>query len=314
MPQQYSDKTAKVLLFEPIALGTDRLCIISRRATPSMASWLLKSYESQKISNVEVELVIESAMNYGIDLEAHESFKELCDIGKFSCSYLHKGPASTTNFYIWFRKDEPVKMFSCNCDFTQSSLLREQSSTPTECNLNNAYRIYTDTIDRSIFCTHGEVEDYIVIQPSASFLHAAATVNPQNTVCLPLLTRNGDPGNGSCLNWGHRDKRNKNEAYIRIPREIAKSGFFPSNDQHFLAVTDDHRSLLLRVEQQGNKALTTPASNAQLGEYFRNRLGLSNGANITREDLMAYGRTDVTFYKIDDEQYYMDFSQPSETR
>ena len=62
------------------------------------------------------------------------------------------------------------------------------------------------------------------------------------------------------------------------------------------------------MEQQNDKAITTPASNALLGEYFRNRLGLYNGAYVTTEDLRKYGRTDVAFYKIDEEQYYMDFS------
>ena len=62
------------------------------------------------------------------------------------------------------------------------------------------------------------------------------------------------------------------------------------------------------MEQQGDKAITTPASNAQLGEYFRKRLGLANGAYVTAKDLKAYGRQDVSFYKIDDEQYFMDFS------
>ena len=62
------------------------------------------------------------------------------------------------------------------------------------------------------------------------------------------------------------------------------------------------------MEQQNDKAITTPASNALLGEYFRNRLGLGNGAYIEKRHLQAYGRMDVTFYKIDDEQYYMDFS------
>ena len=30
--------------------------------------------------------------------------------------------------------------------------------------------------------------------------------------------------------------------------------------------------------------------------------------HMLEEDLEAYGRTDVTFYKLDDEQFYMDFS------
>ena len=64
----------------------------------------------------------------------------------------------------------------------------------------------------------------------------------------------------------------------------------------------------MRVEQAGDKAITTPLSNAQLGEYFRNRLNLANGAFISKSDLEKYGRSDITFYKLDDEQYYMDFS------
>ena len=65
---------------------------------------------------------------------------------------------------------------------------------------------------------------------------------------------------------------------------------------------------VIEEEQQNDKAITTPASNALLGEYFRNRLGLANGAYVTAADLRSYGRTDVTFIKIDEEHYYMDFS------
>ena len=125
---------------------------------------------------------------------------------------------------------------------------------------------------------------------------------------LELLTKRGDVGKRSGLNWGQRDKRNRNEAYIPLCRTIAKTDFFPKEKQHFMARTDDGKCLLLRVEQQNDKAITTPLSNALLGEYFRSRLGLSNGEYITKEHLLNYGRTDVTFYKIDDEQYFMDFS------
>ena len=66
--------------------------------------------------------------------------------------------------------------------------------------------------------------------------------------------------------------------------------------------------LILRSEQAHYKALTTPLSNAELGEYFRNRLNLAYGAPVTEQDLKQYGRTNVSFIKYDDEQYFMDFS------
>ena len=126
---------------------------------------------------------------------------------------------------------------------------------------------------------------------------------------MSLLTqRTGDVGVTSGLNWGQRAHRNPNEAYIHIPAHVARSGFFPIDEAVFTVLTDDHRQLLLRVEQGGDKAITTPFSNALLGEYFRNRIGAPEGARITKADLERYGRTDVTFIKIEDELFYMDFS------
>jgi len=97
-----------------------------------------------------------------------------------------------------------------------------------------------------------------------------------------------------------------------LPISIARSSFFPVEPAdappHFSVVTDDKRHLILRIEQQNQKAITTPLSNAQLGEYFRNRLGVSYGARVARADLDRYGRIDVKFIKIDSEHYYMDFS------
>ena len=111
-----------------------------------------------------------------------------------------------------------------------------------------------------------------MIHSSNSAYAVTNSEQTENSVLLPLITkRTGEPGTKSGLNWGQRTKRNKNEAYIPLPHTIAKSGFFPLNKQHFLAVTDDHHTLQLRVEQQNDKAITTPASNALLGEYFRNK-------------------------------------------
>lgn len=55
------------------------------------------------------------------------------------------------------------------------------------------------------------------------------------------------------------------------------------------------KTVLGAINELNSKAITTPASNALLGEYFRNRLGLANGAYVTAADLRSYGRTDVTF-------------------
>lgn len=124
---------------------------------------------------------------------------------------------------------------------------------------------------------------------------------------LSLLQRGGVVAEKSGLNWGQRPGRDLNQAYIPLPSRIAKIGFFPLNKAHFTVLTDDRKQLILRIEQQEDKAITTPLSNALLGEYFRNRLGLANGQYVTKSDLERYGRTEVDFYKLDDETFYMDF-------
>lgn len=315
MESNYSESVVEKILFEPIWAGADRLCILSSNATPSMASWLIVTYAERNMGNISIELIVESAADDGIDSVLHEGFKELQRNsvlntgGSFSCSYLYQPPAEKSNYFIWLKGDIPVRAFACSYDFTQASLLRNRRGAFTARAAAYAYRLYENMLNRTIYCNHSEVEDYVVIHSSNMSSSVSNSEQIDNRVLLPLITkRTGEPGTKSGLNWGQRKKRNRNEAYIPLPSKIAKSGFFPLNKQHFLVVTDDHHTLQLRVEQQNDKAITTPASNALLGEYFRNRLGLANGAYVHTRDLKAYGRTDVAFYKIDEEQYYMDFS------
>ena len=68
------------------------------------------------------------------------------------------------------------------------------------------------------------------------------------SVTLSLLSRSGETGAKYGLNWGQRNKRNRNEAYISLPAAVARTGFFPLNKQHFTVVTDDHHQLIFRVE------------------------------------------------------------------
>lgn len=315
MAKDGSTDIVREILFDPISLGLERLCILSAHAVPSMASWLLKTYEEQKTEGVSIELIITSTLEESISRMNHEGFMDLHKAyrsetkNSFSCSYLHRPCCAKDNLYIWLRGDTPVKAFICSYDFTQTSFLRSCDGTVFECNATDAYGTFETAASNSIYCDFAEIEDYVII--GASNLPQASDLTPDdpNYISLSLVVkRTGEPGVKSGLNWGQRSKRNPNEAYIPLPRKIAKSGFFPLEKQHFLVVTDDHHTLQLRVEQQNDKAITTPASNAQLGEYFRNRLGLANGAYVHTSDLDAYGRRDVSFYKIDEDQYYMDFS------
>ena len=84
--------------------------------------------------------------------------------------------------------------------------------------------------------------------------------------------------------------------------------FFPERPVHFTILTDDNEVLICTRAQDNGKAIETTHNNSLLGKYFRRRLNVPLGALVTVEHLQTYGRTDIDFYKIDDETYRMDFS------
>jgi hypothetical protein len=131
------------------------------------------------------------------------------------------------------------------------------------------------------------------------------------SVRLPLLQRDGRIHTTGGLNWGQRHGRDPNQAYIPVPAEVARSGFFPPPKQHFTVLTDDDRTLICVRAQANGKAIETPANNSLLGEYFRARLGLPAGVFIQKADLLRYGRTDVEFLKLDEDTFFLDFSAPA---
>lgn len=316
---KYSDLARKVL-FEPLRSGADKLCILAGYATPNMVSWFIKNLEKFASRPIDLSLIVGMVPFDGLSISVHEGFKELQneplphEVAHYQCSYVYDSAPVHAKVYVWLRNDEPLMAFTGSANFTQSAFGDKRREYMVTCDALEAYQYYCNVENDTIFCNHAEVEEYIMLYPTHSILDmenkpiGSLSGGNIEEISLSLLSETGEVGNRSGLNWGQRSRRNKNQAYIPLPAHIVRTGFFPLNKQHFTVVTDDGHQLILRVEQQGNKAITTPLSNAQLGEYFRNRMGLANGAYVWRSDLEKYGRTDVTFYKFDDEQYYMDFS------
>lgn len=315
---------AKTVLFEPLSHDVNELYIVSGYATPTMLSWYIKNLYHKTQVPIRIHLLVGMVPFDGISVSVHEGFIQLVrgeqpqEIAKLECSYIYDSPAVHSNVFIWAKDGSPVLAFSGSANFVQSSFVgRHRQEVINECDPQEALEYYQSLIDRSIYVHHAEVEEYVVIHPTHAVLDLENTLiegfdlmaqDGYQTVTLSLITRTGEPGKRSGLNWGQRPGRNPNEAYISLPSKIAKSGFFPLEKRHFTAITDDRHQLILRIEQQNDKAITTPARNSDLGEYFRNRLGLANGAYVNRANLDRYGRTDVVFLKLDEETYYMDFS------
>ena len=328
MKEQYATvilrDIAKTVLFEPLSRDVNELYIVSGYATPNMLSWYIKNLDCRTQTPLRIHLIVGMVPFDGISVSAHEGFVQIIrsekpqEIERLECSYIYDAPAVNSNMYIWAKDGHPVLAYAGSAYFLQSSLVgHHRQEIILECEPGKAMEVYQSLIGRSIYANHAEVEEHIVVKPSHPVLdrennlvEGVEALEQQGypTVRLSLITRTGEPGVRSGLNWGQRPHRNPNEAYIPLPSRIARSGFFPLENQHFTAITDDRHQLILRVEQQNDKAITTPARNSDLGEYFRNRLGLGNGEFVTRAALDAYGRTDIAFVKLDEETYYMDFS------
>ena len=306
------------VLLNPIRKGADKLIIISGYVSHNMASWHMKRINEELLPPIEISLVAGMYPTNGVNVELHEGLKELVKFNdehysSFECKYVYQGSPVHSKLYLWMKDNTPFIAFAGSANYTRNGFGKSQREYIVECNPSEAYEYYLNIEADSIICNHSEIEEYIKFYKDKKITQFEQDIkhSPLEKVTLSLLTKYGDVGHGSGINWGIRKngtKREPNQAYIGVPVQIARSGFFPLEKAHFSAITDDHKQLILRIEQDNDKALTTPLNNSLLGEYLRNRIGVPNGAFVTKEDLERYGRTDVTFYKIDDEQFYMDFS------
>lgn len=317
--------TANAVLFDPLSMDVNELYIISGYAAPSMLAWYIKKLEHKASMPIKINVLVGMTPSDGISEAIHNEYLQLLDaprpehISGVSCNYLYRAPAVNSNLYIWCKDRTPVIAFTGSAIFSKLSFFGfARQSVMVQCDANDSLQYYDDLEARSIRADAHDTDSLITIRnkPNAFDLenkHSTVAdefrMNGFSVVDLSLITkRTGEPGRKSGLNWGQRPGRDPNEAYIPVPAKVARSGFFPTDNEQFTVHTDDDHELILRVEQEKDKAIATPDNNSLLGEYFRNRLGLPNGAFVTRADLDRYGRTDVTFVDMQDGSYYMDFS------
>jgi hypothetical protein len=317
----YTDLYNEVLI-KPCQEGADSLKIISGYATSTMASGHLEDLHRKHL-NAQISLFVGMCPSDGLSMSNHHGFQSIVNSNtdafkrRFVCSYIHEAPSVHSKLYIWYKDHSLYRAFIGSANYTKNAFYnqRELLAEIRDRNIEQ----YCQIIEcDSVFCDLPEAEELICVQNDGSYyrkhIHEDNTIGivPEvEHVAVPLLSnRTGEVQNVGGLNWGHRDRRNRNEAYIQLPPDVYNSNFFPPRPQFFTVVTDDSKSFICRRAEKGGpgKTIHTPQNNSLLGEYFRNRLGLANGAFVTRQDLERYGRTDVVFYKFDNDEYYMDFS------
>ncbi|MCM1330260.1 MAG: NgoFVII family restriction endonuclease [Ruminococcus sp.] len=306
----------KKILIDPIDEGADELYAAAGYATPNMVSYFMSEIPESR--HIKMHLIVGMTLKNGISISVHEGFKDMMkntaeSLPLFECSYVYKNAPVNANLYIWCRNGVPFKAFGGSAGFTQSSFYLGCRETMFKISPQEAFDFYSSCVSDTIYANHSEVEEYIPIYlthpvlDSENNITEALAMSGLKNEKLSLLAKDGETGRVSGINWGQRKGREPNQAYIAVPASVKREGFFPPPYTVFTVLTDDRKCLIMRVQQQGEKAITTPSNNSLLGLYLRNRIGLASGQYVHRSDLENYGRTDVTFYKLDENQYFMDF-------
>ena len=312
-----NDLFEQVLINPVINDDFDTLNVVSGYASPSMVFQQLNSLK-EKQKNITLNLIVGMTPTDGIIKSSHLGFKKLMEddfLSKFNCSYVQNIPTVHSKIYIWSKKSQPISAYAGSANYTLTGFgktYRKQKEVLTPCDPTMALDYFKHIEQNTIYCNHIDAEVFVTekaIIEKQGIIDNVKTA--QEEVKLSFISKKyNDIPTRSSLNWGQRPElgRNPNQAYIPIPSTIYGTDFFPPVGVYFTVHTDDQHVLLCTRAQENGKAIHTPQNNSLLGEYFRNRLSLSSGALVTKADLEKYGRTEVTFIKIDDENYFMNFS------
>ena len=284
----------------------DRLKIISGFATASLADRHMEQLGQMKKA-LNVELIVGMTSSMGIERVQHLGLQSLArDIPhniNFSCRYVCDAPPVHAKAYCWCSGEKPIFAFVGSANYTLTAFSTRQTEAMTDADAGLVAAFHESVNLKTISCLEAGVANKITLRQTRR-----PKEKSEDSVELSLLTRNGDTPTASGINWGQRDNRDRDQAYINISAEINKTGFFPERRVRFVVQTDDDQSFVMVRAQDSGKGLHTTKSNALLGRYLRKRMGVSSGEYVTRQHLLDYGRSTVTFTKIDDETYLMDFS------
>ena len=249
---------------------------------------------------------------------------------QFTCSYIYQGKQVHSKVYIWMKKETPQIAFCGSANYSTQAF-KKRRECMTECDAKEAMFYFNQLKKDSILCDEKNIESYISLSGSAALTDELDEFNIENlswrqyskkkpvaVIEISLLKADGsDTGYGSGVNWGIRKNkipRNPNQAYIPYNMKDRVDGFFsddidPETNQYpiFRVIPDVGEPFLMRRAQADGKGLHSIESNAIIGEYLRKKLNLKSGEFITKQMMLEYGKTTITFMKYSDDVYLMKY-------
>lgn len=305
---------------KPYNEGYRVLRVLSGYVSPDYVASILEKYEE-----LVLEVIVGMTSHEGISKWNHEQFKEISRkyVGRVNISYQIERPGNHRKVYWWVKEKQiENKIFIGSANFTVNGFTN-QNEILVESTQSNIDEVFEDL--STILCTESQVEQkiklfeaipftYHLVNPSgeveAKPVLQVGDVEYSDYVELELTGRGGEVQARAGLNWGQREGRNADQAYISVPKGIHDQhpDFFPQLKKSFKIITDDNQIMVCVMAQANRKAIQTK-DNSELGRYFRSRLGLRSGEMIVKENLEQYGRNNIRIFKLEDDLFYMDFSK-----
>ncbi|MDB6352154.1 NgoFVII family restriction endonuclease [Trichococcus sp. K1Tr] len=135
-------------------------------------------------------------------------------------------------------------------------------------------------------------------------------LTPYNHVTIELMLKDDPHWESKSLNIWTRPNNTKENSYIDIDRTNklgdSKLDFFPRGINIQLISDDNKEWIVKRAGEYGKYLIVVEGMNFY--EYFSTRLGIKEDRAISYDDFYGYGRTKVDFYKLNGDQFLLDFS------
>ncbi len=335
----YTENLENEILLNPVqAFGCTSLKIITGYTDiECIYRHLIALSDMGKTNSFSVDMILGMTNSNGLSEKKHKDINRLIanvnsnsKMPAFICRYKVSGADIHSKVYVWFKEDEPVLAFCGSANYSTNAFTKRRECM-TNCESIEANKYFNSLVPDTILATDPSVKNKINFTKKKFTDVEIDAYNlenlswdmfkdkvPLDTCKVSLLTADGnETGFGSGLNWGIRQngtKRDRDQAYIPYNAQDKKEGFFPlkqnaeiKHNPLFKVVTKDFPPFFMRIAQAGNKGIHTAESNALLGQFFRQKLGVPTGTFITKEMLENYGKTYVVFKKYDNDIYLMDF-------
>ncbi|MBR4497166.1 MAG: NgoFVII family restriction endonuclease [Bacteroidales bacterium] len=329
----YTNNLEETVLLQP-AKTCNRLQIISgftdcERISTHIIN-LIDGYKEGKYQKCKrIDMIV--GMYRSISEKKHKKLQFLIGstlkqpgIPKFNLYYIYQDKEVHSKVYTWFVNNTPTKAFVGSANYSIEAF-KKRRECMTECDPKQTAKYFDLLKKDSIDCLEAKNIKFSQIKtiendgfdPDNEDYDFYNAQTPIATCQISLLTTKGDVGYGSSINWGIRPngtKRNPNQAYIPYNKQDRIKDFFPDRENEtdkncpvFRVITKSAGSFHMRMAQQGNKALHSAESNSILGVWIRSQLKVPSGSFITKNMLLNYGKTYVTFRKYSDGTYLLDF-------